>query len=169
MQPDHGELTPGEVHPQQGLPRDYARPLQANYSCVKKGPRIHKMVYCVLFTCACSRAVVLDIANDYSTQSVLHCVRRLMADSVQVAKLISDTGTNLRGAAMDLQEPRRGWDEAELIRPQVEVCDSCQSKSEWGHRIHGEGCERCDALSDARHCHHCQLNTLMKEIQNLGE
>ena len=95
---------------------DLFGPITLKDSCVKKGPRIHKKVWGILFTCAASRAVYLDIADDYSTQSVLHCVRRLLADRGQVAQLISDPGTNLRGAATELQEVRRGWDEAELIR-----------------------------------------------------
>ena len=43
---------------------DIFGPIVIKDSCVKKGPRIHKKVYGVLFTCASSRAVVLDIADD---------------------------------------------------------------------------------------------------------
>ena len=85
-------------------------------SCVKKGPRIKKKVWGVLFGCSGVRAVHLDVADDYSTQAILHCVRRLKAERGEVIQLISDPGTQLKGAARELKEVYDGWDKAELIR-----------------------------------------------------
>ena len=104
---------------------DLFGPLTIRDSCVKRGPRVKKKVFGVLFSCAASRAIQLDIAEDYSTQSFLHCVRRLMAERGQVAELISDPGTQLRGADRELKEMRDGWDQAELIR------FGAQNKLEW--------------------------------------
>ena len=59
---------------------DLFGPIVIKDSCVKKGPRIHKKVWGVLFTCIAVRAVYLDVAEDYSTQAILHCVRRLKAN-----------------------------------------------------------------------------------------
>ena len=106
--------TPGKAFEVTTL--DLFGPLTLKDSVVRRGPRVKKKVYGVLFTCAASRAVQLDIAEDYSTQSILHCVRRLMAERGQVSILISDPGTQLRGADRELKEMRAGWDEAELVR-----------------------------------------------------
>ena len=85
-------------------------------SVVKRGPRVKKKVWGILFVCCSTRAVYLDIAEDYSTESILHCVRRLMADHGQVSRIISDPGTQLKGADHELREARDGWDKAELVR-----------------------------------------------------
>ena len=95
---------------------DLFGPLVIKDSVVKRGARVQKKVWGVLFTCASCRAVYLDISEDYSTQSVLHCLRRLMADRGQVKLLISDPGTQLKGAASELAEVREGWDDDELVR-----------------------------------------------------
>ncbi len=70
----------------------------------------------VLFACSVTRAIYLDYAEDYSTESVLHCIRRLMAERGSVSRLISEPGTQLKGASNELKEVREGWSEAELIR-----------------------------------------------------
>ena len=66
----------------------------------------------MLFTCS---AVYLDIAEDYSTQAILHFARRLTAERGEVLQLISDPGTYMC-AAKELKEVREGWDKAELVR-----------------------------------------------------
>ena len=45
---------------------------------MKRGPRIYKKVWGVIFTCTLTRGVHLDVAMDYSTESVLHTIRRLI-------------------------------------------------------------------------------------------
>ena len=47
---------------------------------------------------------------------MLHCVRRLQADKGKVHLIVSDPGTQLTGAARELQQVRQGWDEEELVR-----------------------------------------------------
>lgn len=95
---------------------DLFGPITIKDACVKKGPAIKKKAWGVLFSCAAARAVQLDVADDYSTQSILHCVRRLKAERGEVMQIISDPGTQLRGAAKELKDVYNGWDKAELIR-----------------------------------------------------
>ena len=95
---------------------DLFGPLMIKDSVVKRGSRVKKKVWGVLFVCTTTRAVYIDIAEDYSSESVLHCVRRLMADRGEVQLIISDPGTQLKGASSDLKEYREGWNEDELVR-----------------------------------------------------
>ena len=95
---------------------DLFGPMIIRDDCVKKGPRVTKKVWGVLFTCTASRAVYLDIAIDYSTEAVLHTIRRLMAFRGDVRIIISDPGSQLVGASKELVEWRKGWDQEELNR-----------------------------------------------------
>ena len=91
-------------------------PVLIKDSVVRRGPRVRKKAWLILFTCLLSRAIYLDVAEDYSTESVLHCLRRLQAERGKVSLLISDPGTQLVGASKELQEVREGWSQEELIR-----------------------------------------------------
>ena len=84
--------------------------------CVKRGPRIYKKVWGVIFTCTLTRGVHLDVAMDYSTESVLHTIRRLMAAKGDVKLIISDPGSQLKGANKELISWRKDWDEQMLVR-----------------------------------------------------
>ena len=77
---------------------DLFGPMTIRDDCVKKGPRVYKKVYGVIYACTRTRGIYLDIATDYSTESVLHTVRRLMAQKGGVMEIISDPGSQLRGA-----------------------------------------------------------------------
>ena len=95
---------------------DLFGPMTIRDDCVKKGPRIHKKVWGVLFTCTASQAVHLDVAIDYSTEAVLHTIRRLLALRGDVRVIISDPGTQLMGAEKEMGFWRKGWDQEELNR-----------------------------------------------------
>ena len=84
--------------------------------CVKRGPRIYKKGWGVIFTCTLTRGVHLDVAMDYSTESVLHTIRRLMAAKGNVRLIISDPGSQLKGANRELISWRKDWDEQMLVR-----------------------------------------------------
>ena len=88
---------------------DLFGPMQIRDECIKKGPRVVKKVWGIIFCCTRTRGVQLDIASDYSTESILHAVRRLLASKGQVSLIISDCGLQLRGADREMQEWRRGW------------------------------------------------------------
>ena len=58
---------------------DLFGPFLIRDDCVKKGPRVFKKVWGVIFACTLTRGVYLDVAVDYNTEAVLHTIRRLMA------------------------------------------------------------------------------------------
>ena len=89
---------------------DLFGPVTIRDDCVKKGPRIYKKVWGVVYVCTASRAVYLDIAIDYSTEAVIHTVRRLLARKGDVRLIISDPGSQLVGASNELLNWRKGWD-----------------------------------------------------------
>ena len=95
---------------------DLFGPLEIRDDCVKKGPRVYKKVWGIVFSCASTRAVHLDVSIDYSTESILHCVRRLMALRGDVRLIISDAGSQLIGASKELIQWRQGWDIEQLTR-----------------------------------------------------
>ena len=95
---------------------DLFGPYRIRDDCVKKGPRIYKKVWGVIFTCTLTRGVHLDVAMDYGTESVLHTIRRLMAVKGDVKLIISDPGSQLKGASKELISWRKDWDEQMLVR-----------------------------------------------------
>ena len=95
---------------------DLFGPYRIRDDCVKRGPRIYKKVWGVIFTCTLTRGVYLDVAMDYSTESVLHTIRRLMAAKGDVKLIISDPGSQLKGANKELTSWRKDWDEQTLVR-----------------------------------------------------
>ena len=70
----------------------------------------------MLYTCTLTRGVHLDIATAYDTEAVIHTVRRLMAAKGNVRLLISDPGSQLKGASKEMSSWRKGWDESLLVR-----------------------------------------------------
>ena len=85
---------------------DLFSPINIRDDCVKQGPRIYKKVWGVLYACTLTRGIYLDIATDYSTKSVLHTVRRLIAAKGDVWLIISDAGSQLRAADAELEDWR---------------------------------------------------------------
>ena len=83
---------------------DLFGPMTIRDDVVRRGARIFKKVWGVVFTCASTRAVHLDVAANYSTEAVIHTVRRLMAVRGDVRMMISDPGTQLVGASNELRE-----------------------------------------------------------------
>ena len=55
---------------------DLFGPLLIKDDVVTRGPKTKKKVWGVLFTCSSSRAIYLDVACGYSTEDLLHPVRR---------------------------------------------------------------------------------------------
>ena len=72
---------------------DLSGPLEVRDEVVNRGPKRTKKVWIVIFTCLCTRAVQLDIATDYFTESILPYGRRLLALRGSVQKIISNPGT----------------------------------------------------------------------------
>jgi hypothetical protein len=95
---------------------DLFGPLWIRDECVKRGPRVAKKVWGIIYCCTRTRGICLDIATDYSTKSVLHTVRRLLATKGQVKTIISDCGSQLQGADKEMTDWRQGWDTVMLRR-----------------------------------------------------
>ena len=91
-------------------------PLMIHDDVVKKGRRLYKKVWGVLYSCALTRAVHMDVATGYSTEAVLFTMRRLLAGRGNVRMIVSDPGSQLKGASNEMKEWRKGWDMNELKR-----------------------------------------------------
>ena len=93
---------------------DLFGPITIRDDCVKKGPRVNKKVWGVVYTCTLTRGVYIDIAVDYSTESILHTIRRLLASKGNVKLIFSDSGSQLRGADTEMKDWRYGWNKEEF-------------------------------------------------------
>ena len=156
---------------------DLFGPYEIRDDCVKRGPRVVKKVYGVIFTCPSTRTIHLDIAIDYSTEAVLHTIRRLMAIRGDVKQIISDPGTQLVGASKELSEWRHGWNDDQLVRFGAERSLEWRTVSASSQHQNGvteiliklvKGVKKsilC-AMGDTRLTLN-EMNTLMLEITNL--
>ena len=61
---------------------DLFGPVEVRDEVIKRGPKVCKKVWLVICVCTRTRGVFLDICTDYTTEFVLHVVRRLMASEV---------------------------------------------------------------------------------------
>ena len=95
---------------------DLFGPIIIKDDCVKKGSKIYKKVFGVMFTCTASRAVHIDVAIDYSTEAILHTLRRLMSLRGDVKLIVSDPGSQLVGASKELISWRKSWSQDDLDR-----------------------------------------------------
>ena len=95
---------------------DLFGPIIIRDDCVKKGPRVMKKVWGVLFTCTRTRVICLDIATDYGTEAVLHTIRRLMVNKGDIKLIVSDPGSQLKGCSKELSSWRASWSEEQLVR-----------------------------------------------------
>lgn len=76
--------------------------------------------YGVIFTCLVSRAVYVDVSNDYSTDSFLQVMRRFASIRGWPRKVYSDNGTQLVAASKELKNVVKGLDETTLKRYSME-------------------------------------------------
>ena len=95
---------------------DLFGPFLIRDDCVKRGPRVFKKVWGIIYVCTLTRGVYLDVCVDYGTESVLHTIRRLMNQKGDVKVVFSDPGTQLKGASKELSDWRKGWDLDKLVR-----------------------------------------------------
>ena len=91
-------------------------PLTIRDDVIKRGNRVTKKAWGVMFTCTATRAIYLDVTCGISTEELLHTIRRAMAHCGEIKTIISDPGTNFIGAAKELQSWRDGWDMDLLTR-----------------------------------------------------
>ena len=94
---------------------DLFGPWEVKDDIIVRGPKRYRKIWGVAYTCMSTRAVYIDVAIDYSTNAVLHTLRRLMAYRGEVRLIHSDPGSQLVGASKELKEWRNGWSHEELI------------------------------------------------------
>ena len=110
------------VPPWSAVNMDLFGPIVIRGDCVKRGPRIFKKVYGVIHTCTRMRGIYLDVATDYSTESMLHTVRRLLAIKGEIQLIISDPESQIKGAQRESYLSRQkvganiNWSESELVK-----------------------------------------------------
>ena len=103
------------------LPKERLKPVPPWYStsidlfgpltirdAVKK--RTTSKAYGVIFNCIGTRAVYLDLAPDYSTESFLMVLRRFVSLRGYPSKIYSDNGTQLVAASQELKNVTKFWD-----------------------------------------------------------
>ena len=71
--------------------------------------RSRKKVWGVIFNCTSTRALYLDLTEDYGTDSILQTIRRFVAIRGCPAEIQSDQGSQLMSAAKDIAEPLEDW------------------------------------------------------------
>ena len=74
---------------------------------VKK--RTTMKVWGVIFTCAATRAVHLDITDSYSTDSILQVLGKFTALRECPVEFVSDQGSQLKAASKDIVELTKDW------------------------------------------------------------
>lgn len=79
---------------------NYAGPFAIRFS-KGRGQKTHK-AYCVLFICLATRAIHLEVADDYSTHCFLATFDRFTARRGLPGIVYSDNGTNYQGADREL-------------------------------------------------------------------
>ena len=75
---------------------------------VKK--RTHKKVWGVIFDCTVTRALYLDLTEDYSTDAILQTIRRFTSIRGCPSEIQSDQGSQLIAAAKDIASLVADWD-----------------------------------------------------------
>ena len=100
-------VTPNEP-PFTHVGKDYFGPFE-----IKQGRSIVKR-YGVIFTCANSRAVYLEMAYSLTTDSCIAAIGRFVARRRQIVSIRSDNGTNLVGAERQLRQEIMKLDQSRL-------------------------------------------------------
>ena len=81
--------------------------------------------WCCLFTCQTTRAVHIEVAQSFDTESCLAAVTRFIARRGYPSTIISDNETNFVGAANELKSFMSEWDNAKI------ESDLAQKKIVW--------------------------------------
>ena len=74
---------------------------------VKK--RTHMKVWGIIFTCASTRAVYLDITESYGTDSILAAIRKFVSIRGSPTQMISDQGSQLKSASKEVATLAKDW------------------------------------------------------------
>ena len=72
--------------------------------------RTHKKVWGVIFNCTVTRAVYIDLTEDYGTDAILQTLRRFICIRGCPSEIQSDQGSQLIAAAEDIAKLVTNWD-----------------------------------------------------------
>ena len=115
----------------------HVRPIYPQYDVKGKKKELIDNVYsswiCV-FTCAVTRAVHLELVSDCSTECFLLAFRRFIARRGRPSLVISDNGTNFKGAAKELKLMYKAADNAikTLQNDGIKWQFNCEKGAWWG-------------------------------------
>ena len=87
------EMSPAFSH----VAMDLFGPWELKDDIIQRGPKRLRKIWGLVYMCMATRAVYIDVATDYSTNSILNTVRRLMALQGDIRLIHSDPGTQLVG------------------------------------------------------------------------
>ena len=79
-------------------------------SLLRVHKRSRKKVWGIIFSCTVSRAVYIDLTEDYSTDSILQTLRRFVSIRGCPGEIQSDQGSQLVAAAKDIAQLVEKWD-----------------------------------------------------------
>lgn len=99
-----GQLPAARIQPQRPFLTsgvDFASPLKLR-AAKGRGRASHKGYIC-LFVCTATRAVHLEAVSDLTTAAFLAAFKRFVSRQGRCATLLSDNGTNFKGADRELQ------------------------------------------------------------------
>ncbi|XP_039311334.1 uncharacterized protein LOC113006065 [Solenopsis invicta] len=103
-----GDLPDVRINPSRPFQHtgvDYAGPFHV-LPIVGRGQRTHK-AYVVVFVCLATRAIHLELANDYTSDGFLAAFRRFTSRRGLPVSLFSDNGTNFQGSEKELRNAFR--------------------------------------------------------------
>ena len=73
----------------------------------------HKRYGCI-FTCLSTRAIHLEVSHSLDTDSLIMCLRRMIARRGHPRVIYSDNGTSMRGAERELKRCLQSWNNAKI-------------------------------------------------------
>ena len=103
------------------LPKERLKPAPTWYStsialfepftiCDAVKKRTTSKAHGVIFNCIGTRAVYLDLAPDYSTESFLMVLRRFVSLREYPSEIYSENGAQLVAASQELKNVTKSWD-----------------------------------------------------------
>ncbi|XP_063911125.1 uncharacterized protein LOC135128161 [Zophobas morio] len=97
---------------------DYAGPIMIKEGR-GRGKRSIKC-YVVVFVCLVTKAIHLDLVLDYTSQSFLNCLKRMISRRGKILHMYSDNGTNFVGANRELKYLKKLFDSDEFQRSVID-------------------------------------------------
>ena len=141
---------------------------------VVKHGRAEVKRYGCIFTCLNMRAVHIEVADSLSTDSFLQALIRFMARRGQPKLIVSDNGSNFRGADRELRLGLQGVAQARvnkfLIEREIEWRFNPPEASHWGgvwERLIRSARRILRSISGGQHLTDESLRTFLAEVERI--